>query len=751
MEAPNPQIRILDTIEDIKQFYVHSRDPFFKYLSFDVETNGTQVKQSSIYGIGLCFDEMEAFYIPFKTPTDMDYWTPGELKFITKGLVTLFSNKRLIAHNGVFDILILENQLGIFGLDKLLYADTILMKHMIDEERPFGLKECAIKYLGEWAGEARNDLQTNVKTKGGRWTNDEKDMYLADTAILGKYCCYDVVLTYLLFQFFEPKIRQEGLWDLFYKDEVMPLYKEVTINMKRQGFPVDVPYFQKLLNDITIDINIIENEINNEIKDLVVDFEIKKLEEEFPARRTGHFPKALAKTIEYPNDYSSQKTMAKDTTKQEHIDFNTWVTTKPYPESELLHSYFSSTRKLLWKNKYGDEPIFNLSSNDHLAWLFFDKLEMEIAAETKTGKPKLDADTLEELAGQHKFADKIIEYKKLQKLKSTYIETVLEKHINGRLYVDMLQFGTTSGRYSSKNINLQNQPRAREEETTKFSAKVLEYFNNIRKGFIAGVGKKIIDSDYSQLEPRCFAAASGDKKLQSIFHDKADFYSGIAKNTFEDCSTYSADKKAENYLGKMKPEKRQIAKVIALAIPYGAQAGQIARTLDIAKKDAQDIITDYLTSYPELAQYIKNQEIIAVTKGEVKTQFGRVRHLSKAKELYRAYGYDLLNYGFVNKYRLHDQKKKFKNQLNLAKNFPIQGIAAHITNRAMLRIKRMFDKENINGYVALMVHDQIICIVDSEQAEKAVVIVRDAMENTTKISVPLIAEPKIANNLKDSH
>jgi DNA polymerase I-like protein with 3'-5' exonuclease and polymerase domains len=136
----------------------------------------------------------------------------------------------------------------------------------------------------------------------------------------------------------------------------------------------------------------------------------------------------------------------------------------------------------------------------------------------------------------------------------------------------------------------------------------------------------------------------------------------------------------------------------------------------------------------------------AKTKGLVRTEFGRIRHLPRAKELFQRYGKDLMDYKWATKKNLQKERRELKNLLNNAKNFPIQGMAGHIVNRSMIAAQRAFRAHNIDGWLGLQVHDENVCIVREDQAELASQLLRDAMETTTKISVPLKAEPLIADN-----
>jgi DNA polymerase-1 len=312
----------------------------------------------------------------------------------------------------------------------------------------------------------------------------------------------------------------------------------------------------------------------------------------------------------------------------------------------------------------------------------------------------------------------------------------------------MLQFGTTSGRFSSRNPNCQNLPRIKDEEAG-LSTLVLNYTNAIRRGFIANKGYKIVNTDYSSLEPICFAEASGDEKLKSVFRNGEDLYSRVGIETFGLVGV-SAKKSDPNYLKNIMPEKRQTAKVIALAIPYGAEAARISKELNISFLEGEEIVSNYLKGFPDLKKYMAKCDYLAKTKGEVRTMFGRVRHLKEARSIYTLYGDKVLEYKWAKKSGYEDIRRKFKNALNNSKNFPIQGLAAHIVNRAMISIARKFKQNNIDGWISLQVHDEITCIVNESQADLAAKIVQDCMENTTKISVPLTAEPLIADNWGDA-
>lgn len=764
MSKPNFETFIITDMNLFNRLKIYASKVPSEILAFDVETNGGSEKRTKLWGIGLAFSALKAFYIPWRNPDGTDYWHPDSYAEIQNWLQNTLTSKKIIGHNLVYDTLVTENNLG-FRIDNAIYADTILMRHSLNEEGPFALKEVAVEVLGAWADLAQEKLKEEVLAAGGKWTVSQKDMYLASTQTLGEYCCWDVILTMMLFEEFDPKIKSEGLEQLFYQDEVMPLYKEVTINMKRHGFPIDINYYQKLAIDIEQELKTIEDGIMKSIAKDIKPFETELLNDEFPIKNTGNFPKAFAEVLGVPLPVTKDGkiTLAKKALDKQReatpffSGFYDWLE-KGGDIKNALPSTMAATvlyskssnpiraaQEKLFFDKHPDKKhIFNLKSNDHLAKLICDAWGFQPLERTeKENKPKIDDDFLESIKSNSAIAS-LLDYKKLNKLLSTYVEGILERQIDGVIYTSMLQFGTTSGRFSSRDPNLQNQPRVKDDESG-LSPLVLKYVNAIRKGFVAGAGRKVVNADYASLEPVCFAHVSGDEKLRDVFRNGEDLYSRVAIETFNLIGV-SALKSAPNYLKNIMPEKRQTAKVIALAIPYGAEAARISEILGVSFNEAKDIIDNYLNGFPELRRYMNRCNYSAKTLGMITTQFGRIRHLKEARSIYTLYGDQALDYKWAKRQGIEDIRYKFKNALNNAKNFPIQGLAAHIVNRSAIAIAREFKKQNLDAYIALQIHDELTVISKDTHAEKVSEIMKHCMENTTKISIPLVAEPLIADN-----
>lgn len=725
------------------------------YLVVDVETNSKIEKLAKLYGIGLAFTKHKAFYIPWCNPDGSFFWTETEMTTIKTWLAHIFSVKKIVNHNIIYDTLVIENNLGIV-IDDYIYSDTILQRHCLEEDGPFALKEIAVMLLGPWADKAQEILKAEVVAAGGRWTKDQKDMYLASTNTLGEYCCWDTILTIILFEMFEEELIKEGLYDLFYKDEVMPLYKTFTINSKRKGFPIDVAYYENLKVQISREIDSVEDSIMASVSKDITAFEQDLLNDHYPIKDSGNFPVAYAEVANIPipvNVKTGKPTLAAKAIKQQMATSPQFTAFYEFvlgekPASSVLNAnlVYKTQKKMFFANHPDKRYVFNLSSTDHLIELMCNKWGLQTIEKTDGGKPKIDDDFLETLRNSRikNFVEMLLDYKKLNKLLSTYVEGILDRQIDGRIYTSMLQYGTTSGRFSSRDPNLQNQPRIKDEDSG-LSPLVLSYVNAIRMGFIAGPGMKVVNADYASLEPVCFAHVSGDEKLKDVFRNGEDLYSRVAIETFNLLGV-SAKKSDPNYLKNIMPEKRQTAKTIALAIPYGAEAARIAEELGIKFKEAQDIIDNYLNGFPDLKKYMSDCNYNAKTEGKVKTEFGRIRHLKEAKSIYTLYGDRVLDWKYARNNGVEDIRRKFKNSLNNSKNFPIQGLASHIVNRAMIAIAREFKKHNIEGWIALQVHDEITCIVREDQAQLVSDIMRRCMEKTTLISVPLVAEPLIADN-----
>ena len=759
-----------------------------EYVAFDIETNGLGEHKVQTIGVAVSghFDAgyYAAFYDwnPVTKKLDRLISEEAERKFIAD-LCKILVTKKLILHNALFDVTVFRHQYGI-NLTDSVYCDTMLLKHTLDEERPFGLKDLATIYKEEigipkedMANQEQLQLAESVKRNGGKWTNDDKEIWKGEVDIVGYYACADVDLTLKIFDYFEDRLFKEKLDEFFYEKEVMPLFREATTQMKYNGVYVSVPYFEGLKKEISEQIETLRREIFELIEDDVQELVRKIINESVDVTKTGTFAQELLAYYAITPPVAKKTgrvTLAKSALRDLCEEYPghpalAWLTYEPImasrleigedgkyvhtkaervydvdpDEPELDEDVVYEIKKKIYLERNPDNPqVFNLNSNQHLAWLLFDKYDCEPGElSRKTQKPKVDADSLEKY-DHLPFIKKLLEAKKLEKMLSTYILPILEMNDDGWIYPSMQAWGTTSGRYScGGGLNLQTLPRDDKR---------------IKKGFIAPPGYKIVNADFAALEPRIFSWVSGDAGLKMVWQKGLDLYSQIAIDVFG-LEGVSADPNAKNFLKKVDPDARQKTKVFTLAVPYGANAWRVAALMGIPVEDAQEIVDNYLDSYPELKKYMADQERSAMRRGMVRTEFGRVRHLQGCRELYKKYGTRVMDKRAM-KARLGDDLGnemyyKFRNYLNNSKNFPIQATAAHVCNAALIKLARLFKKNKIDGWIALQVHDEITCIVREDQAEFAAELLKDSMEKnwvTERIDIPILAEPIIADSLADA-
>ena len=332
------------------------------------------------------------------------------------------------------------------------------------------------------------------------------------------------------------------------------------------------------------------------------------------------------------------------------------------------------------------------------------------------------------------------------------MDRFLDKEEDGMYYFYYKQHATVSGRYGS---DAQQLPRPKEEGEE--DPIVLKYNNMIRAFFVCKPGNVFIDCDYESLEPKVFSHVADDEGLKDIFRNGWDFYSTIAIKT-EKLDQYSPDKKAPNYLKKLANNVRQKAKAYSLGIPYGMSAYALGKSIDLSTKEAQKLVDGYLNGFPNLKKWMTDSKVFVKKEGYVKTQVGRVRHLPKVSYLHQKFGDSLLEWDFQNrlegelgKEMVMNMSRDYKNGLNNSMNFQIQSLAASIVNRAAIEINREFKDKGIKGQVVAQIHDQLVMEVDESMAEEACKIVQDKMENTTKLSLDLVAIPSLAHNLKEGH
>jgi len=741
-------------------------------IAFDTETTSLNPRKGEIIGWSVSAQPGKGYYLPtklFQNGQLVDAYIEDIKAYdISIKVINMLVGKKLIMHNASFDCRFVKNY---FKIDLLssLHADTMLLVHTVNEEgagfgssSPFGLKSIAKmiqKELGLDIEKAANEeqiaLKNSIKENGGSVTRDNYEIWKADINILSEYAAADTDLTLRIYNHFIKDLYDQGLEVFFFEDEVMPLYKEVTIPMEEKGVKLDMDLIIRTKDEVT---QALEDHKKKVVDELLSHAEVKhwiliKAADAFPANNRGTFAIELIDQsgIEFPR---SEKTG-----KYNIANANILRIPDGPIKQFLLHGdtqileadQITKIQLKLWKDS-NDGNWFNIQSKDQLGEIAFGALGIKAKSTTKTGKPQFDDDMIQAIGDTEEWAKNLRIYNKLLKIKSTYVERFLDAQEDGRYYFSYKQHGTVSGRYGS---DAQQLPRPKEEGDD--DPIVIEYNNRVRAFFVPEEHNIFIDDDYESLEPHVFAHVSGDEGLKDIFRNGWDFYSTIAIKT-EKLDQYSPDKKADNYLRKLAPKLRNKAKAYALGIPYGMGAYALGKNIEVSTKEAKKLVEGYLSGFPELEKWMRKSENDARTLGYVKTQVGRIRHLPKVKAIYEQLGDAMLDYNTKKElaYSHGEDKVKsisrdFVNGLNNAKNVQIQGLSASIVNRAALAINRRFKQAGIKGWVCAQIHDQLICEVDHDKAKEAAEIVQDCMENTTKLSLKLKAVPALAPNWRDGH
>ena len=356
---------------------------------------------------------------------------------------------------------------------------------------------------------------------------------------------------------------------------------------------------------------------------------------------------------------------------------------------------------------------FNLGSPKQVGEILFDKLGIKGGKKTPSGSWSTDADTLTFLASNGNVLPKLLlEWRGLSKLKSTYTDalpTFINKKTN-RIHTSYAMSSTSTGRLSSSDPNLQNIPIRNEDG------------REIRSAFIAEEGSSLISADYSQIELRIIAHMANDNNLKQAFKEKIDIHSLTASEVFG------------VPLKDMNNEIRRRAKAINFGIIYGISAFGLSNQLGISRSEASDYIRSYFEKFPSIKDYMETTKEFAKDNGFVKTLFGRKCIIDSSMS--RGPG-----------------GKAFMDRAAI--NAPIQGTAADIIKRAMIKIPQTLKKENLSSKMIMQVHDELIFETKDEDVEKTINLVKNEMSNAHKpiieLSVDLEVEAAFGKNWDQAH
>jgi DNA polymerase I len=385
----------------------------------------------------------------------------------------------------------------------------------------------------------------------------------------------------------------------------------------------------------------------------------------------------------------------------------TGVRVDPKALEEMSDSMQKEVRRLekdIW-NLAGSE--FNINSPVQLAEILFDKLNLQPPG--RRGKAKMRstaADVLEEMADQHALPAKVIEYREVAKLKSTYVDA-LPKLIHkqtGRLHTSFSQTGTATGRLSSSDPNLQNIPIR------------TELGREIRAAFVAEEGKILLSADYSQIELRVMAHFSKDPVLIEAFRNGEDIHARTAQEVF------GVGPLAQT------PDHRRAAKAINFGIIYGLSAFGLAKQLGIEQREAAQFINAYFTRYRGVKEYLDNVLVETRKTGVAKTLFGRIRPIPEITATQM-------------------QLRNFAERTAL--NSPLQGTAADLIKMAMISIDQRLREKKLAARMILQVHDELLFEAPAKEKAALEKLVRQEMEGVYKLAVPLVVEICSGPNWRD--
>jgi DNA polymerase-1 len=384
-------------------------------------------------------------------------------------------------------------------------------------------------------------------------------------------------------------------------------------------------------------------------------------------------------------------------------------------DCEALNSYAVELREMLARleaevREMADEPTLNINSSRQLGEVLFGKLHIaEKPKMTKTKQYSTDEEYLQGFAHDFPIVEKILEYRGVKKLLSTYVEALpqLVNRVTGKIHTSYNQAVTATGRLSSTSPNLQNIP-------------IRDQLGKpIRAAFVASDAEHtLVAADYSQIELRVMAHLCGDEALLEAFRMGEDIHQATAARLYA--------KSPE----EVTSDERRRAKTANFGIIYGISAFGLAQRLDIPNREAKQLIDSYFITYPGVKAYMDNAIMKAMEDGYVQTMFGRRRVL-------------------------HDIKSSNRTVRGMAErnaiNAPIQGSAADIMKLAMVEIYHRFKAEGLRSQMIMQVHDEVVIDALNSELPSVVRIVKEAMESVVTLNVPLIADVNSGDNWLSAH
>lgn len=695
--------KILNTNKEIQELISYLKDK--DRATVDCETTGVD-SDATIIGYSICCEESVAYYVitaywDVLTQTLIPLETVDTAADVMKALL----GKDIIGHNILFDRNMILSNYGVDLIDSI-FMDTMLAAHLTDENRRVGLKELGAHYLGASAKAEQAAMHASIKANGGVLTKAKYELYKADCNLIAEYGAKDALMTFQLVPILVQELINENMVDFFF-EETMPLLKGPTADLNTTGLKVDLEALDRLKKSLEVETLELKADIYHEID--------RHIKEKYPAT-----------TKKNVFNIGSGAQLA-------WLLFDKLGNTFPKLSDAGQELCKALEMRLPYNNADKAAFIETIKLQKGQVWrqanTTWDPAKRRYKAQAKISDYwtylSTDKHVIAKFADKYKWCADLQEYKKAQKILTTYVHGIAEKTKYGTIHPNFKQHGTTSGRYSCSNPNFQQLPR--DDKRVKACIR-------------ARPGSVFVGADHSQLEPRCFASISGDPALMECFAKGEDFYSVVGAPIFniQGCSLFKTD---HNSFALEHPKLRDRSKVIALATPYGRTAAYMASEMKIDKYEAQALIDQYFAAYPKVELMMLKFHEEVKDKGYVESMFGRKRRIIDATKIRQMYGNAAHG----------DLPYSARNLLNLAVNHPIQSAGASITNRGMTAFKNRIRTLKWEGvHIVLQVHDSIVVECPEALAKQVAVILQDCMENTVRLpGVVLQAIPKIGKTLAE--
>ena len=691
------QLLVIDTLTRFKELGTIVNQS--EYVAYDSETTGL-TKRDEVIGFSVCMSEDKAYYVVLaKWSTEKQQLEYLETLEYAKEFLTLLSKKSLIMHNAVFDCFIAEAYFKI-SLINSVFTDTMILAHLLNENRRVGLKELGFTIFGADSNNEAKEMKESVLKNGGLITKSKYEMFKADYKLLGKYGAKDALLTYKLFLHLTTELYEQEL-DTFFNEESMPLLRGPTYDLNVTGLQVDTKSLTSLKNTLIAECAEAKAFISSEIAVHIKD----------------KYPGTNKKNV---FNMGSNQQLSWLLFGKLNLEFNT-LTKAGKTVCKALGLRLPYTRAA--KNDF----ITTCLNSVGQAYSPEGRVNGKLVRAKKVKEPwayiACDKTALKKLAPKYKWIASLLEYQRKMKLLSTYIEGLEERTQYGVINPSFLQHGTSSGRYSSRNPNFQNLPRDDQR---------------IKQCIVARPGKVFVSADYSQLEPRVFAYYSKDPRLMAAFDGSSDFYSVVGIEVYDKFDATPQKEGSPDAFGVKYKKLRDLSKVIALASAYGATPFQLAPTTGKSVEDTAEDMDKYFERFPGVRSMMLEAHEKAKADGYVTNLFGRPRRIPEALKINKLYG----NVPHA------DLPYEARKLLNLACNHRIQSTGASIINRAAIAFYKACKDAQIDCKIVCQIHDELVIECAENDAENVRTLLQYCMEETVQLEgIRLEAIPRVTKNL----